>query len=82
MKSTKVLILLLTAVGLLGLAAVLYFFSWSNAAAIGVIGGADGPTAMFIASRFHWVPLLLIFFGTIALVCLAMWAVNRWSARK
>ena len=30
-----------------------------NAASIGIIGGADGPTAMFITGRFPWEILLL-----------------------
>lgn len=30
-----------------------------NAATIGIIGGADGPTAIFLTSSFSWVWILL-----------------------
>ena len=30
-----------------------------NAATIGIIGGADGPTAVFVTGRFPWEILLL-----------------------
>jgi len=32
----------------------------SEAGAIGIIGGADGPTAIFILSKINWLPVLLI----------------------
>ena len=31
----------------------------NEAVSIGIIGGADGPTAVFIAGRFPWEILLL-----------------------
>ena len=30
-----------------------------KAASIGIIGGADGPTAIFITGQFSWKPFLL-----------------------
>ena len=36
----------------------------SEAASIGIIGGADGPTAIFVTGRFPWEILLL------AVVCI------------
>ena len=35
-------------------------FSNTDAGAIGIIGGADGPTAIFIASKYNWTPVILI----------------------
>ena len=39
----------------------------SEAVSIGIIGGADGPTAIFVTGRFPWEILLLgaIFIGLI-----------------
>lgn len=38
----------------------------SNAATIGIIGGADGPTAIFLTGNFQLIPLALI--AAVALV--------------
>lgn len=32
----------------------------SNAASIGIIGGADGPTAIFLTGNFQLIPLALL----------------------
>ena len=32
----------------------------NEAASIGIIGGVDGPTAIFIASKISWFPVALI----------------------
>ena len=32
----------------------------THALSIGIIGGSDGPTAIFVTSRFSWELLLLI----------------------
>ncbi len=39
---------------------VFNLFNNSNAAAIGIIGGADGPTAIYIASQINWFPIVII----------------------
>lgn len=39
-----------------------------EAQSIGIIGGADGPTAIFITGRFPWEIVLLIVVCIIALV--------------
>lgn len=36
-----------------------------EAASIGIIGGADGPTAIFVAGRFPWEIVIL------AVICIA-----------
>jgi Na+-transporting methylmalonyl-CoA/oxaloacetate decarboxylase beta subunit len=38
---------------------ITYVFFDKEAAAIDIIGGADGPTAIFITSRLSWFPILL-----------------------
>ncbi len=38
---------------------------------IGIIGGADGPTAVFVSSDINWVGILLVI-GIIAAVAIAL----------
>jgi len=38
----------------------MYLSFSDNSAVIGIIGGADGPTAIFITSKYSWVPLIAI----------------------
>jgi len=50
------------------------FFTHSEAASIGIIGGADGPTAIFVTSPpwTHWaIPLLLLAAGILGFVRLS-----------
>ena len=39
---------------------VFNLFNNSNAAAIGIIGGVDGPTAIYIESQINWFPIVII----------------------
>ncbi len=39
---------------------IFHIFVSTNANTIGIIGGTDGPTAIFISSRFVWFPIVLI----------------------
>lgn len=39
----------------------------AKASSVGIIGGADGPTAIYIASKLNW-PLILLGAGGIALL--------------
>ena len=39
---------------------IMYLSFSDNSAVIGIIGGADGPTAIFITSKYSWVPLIAI----------------------
>ena len=45
----------------------------NNAYSVGIIGGADGPTAIFVTGRFPWelIALAIIF------VAAAIWFYNR-----
>ena len=45
----------------------------SNGASIGIIGGSDGPTAIFVTGRFSWYLPVLIVAGIAALVGLLIW---------
>jgi len=47
---------------------------WSHASAVGVIGGADGPTVIMVTGSFGW---LWIPAAMIAAVILAVWIVRR-----
>ena len=40
--------------------AMLFMLCWGSAQAVGVIGGADGPTAIIVASTGGWWQLGLI----------------------
>lgn len=44
---------------------------------IGIIGGADGPTAVFIASDFSWYDFVII-----AIVCIVVVGFIRMIRRK
>ena len=45
------------------------FLSFSEAGAVGIIGGADGPTAIFLAGKFLFlVPYILLFIANIIVV--------------
>lgn len=42
-----------------------------EAASIGIIGGADGPTAVYIASRLNWPVILAVLFSAALLISAA-----------
>ncbi len=42
----------------------------NEAASIGIIGGADGPTAVFVVGRFPWEIVLLAAAGIVLFVYL------------
>jgi Na+-transporting methylmalonyl-CoA/oxaloacetate decarboxylase beta subunit len=61
---------LLTAAGLIsGLAGTL-FGNAGEAGAVGIIGGADGPTAIYVAGKVSWMPALLPGLLTLAEIAL------------
>ena len=45
----------------------------SKGASIGIIGGSDGPTAIFVTGRFPWYLPVLIAAGIVALVWFLVW---------
>jgi len=52
-------------------------FTLDEAASIGIIGGADGPTAIFVSGGFPlWLMALLVAGGLIALG-IWLWSRNR-----
>ena len=44
-----------------------------EAYSIGIIGGADGPTAVFVTGRFPWEILLV----AVAALCIGIWLIKR-----
>ena len=68
----------LAAIGLL-LAAFGYGYKERHAASIGIIGGADGPTAIFVAGKTG----LLLYAGIVlALAAVVASGVYLWRKRK
>ncbi|WMJ82830.1 sodium ion-translocating decarboxylase subunit beta [Oscillospiraceae bacterium LTW-04] len=43
-----------------------------DASSIGIIGGADGPTAIFVAGKI-WPIIVMAGFGAVALIALGVW---------
>lgn len=52
-----------------------------EAASIGVIGGADGPTAIFVASRMNWLHICGLI-GSIIVVIVAALVIYRNKNKK
>lgn len=50
----------------------------TSAASIGIIGGADGPTAVFITGQNRWKPMAI----TVILVLAALWCLTLFIRRK
>ena len=50
-------------------------------ASIGMIGGADGPTAVFVTSQIHW-PLVGLWVGIIVVTILVAVIIYRNRKRK
>lgn len=48
-----------------------------NAGSFGVIGGADGPTAIFTAQGAGWPTVVLIMVALVVVVLAVFWLVNR-----
>ena len=46
---------------------------FSKSTSIGIIGVADGPTAIFVTGRFPWYLPVLIAAGIVALVWFLVW---------
>lgn len=51
----------------------------SNAATIGIIGGADGPTAIFVTGNYQLIPLAVI---AVAAAVLALVLILRRRKKK
>lgn len=45
----------------------------NEAQSIGIIGGADGPTAVFITGRFPWEIVILV----VACIIAVLWFIKR-----
>lgn len=58
MKARKLIIILLIAASILCIAGIM--LEQQNHAAIGVIGGADGPTAIFVSGAPDFTPAVVI----------------------
>lgn len=54
--------------------AILLGFTGPQAASIGIIGGADGPTAVFVSGGLSWGWLAA---AALALLALVVWLSNR-----
>ena len=52
-----------------------------RAASIGIIGGADGPTAVFIASKVNW-PSIYRLLGAIIMTVLVVLLIYRNKKKK
>ena len=50
-KRTKVIIGIVTVIGVLAIVGSRYIVAYQDRAAISIIGGADGPTAIFVAGK-------------------------------
>ena len=67
--------------GLPGLLLMLFNKSYNAAASIGVIGGADGPTAIFVTTKTSATPLFMIY-GTFILLGLVGFLLLRKLKQK
>lgn len=67
--------------GLPGLLLMLFNKSYNAAASIGVIGGADGPTAIFVTTKTSATPLFMIY-GSFILLGLVGFLLLRKLKRK
>ena len=67
--------------GLPGLLLMLFNKSYNAAASIGVIGGADGPTAIFVTTKTSVTPLFMIY-GSFILLGLVGFLLLRKLKRK
>lgn len=52
-------------------------FKKEKAAAIGIIGGADGPTAIFLTSKVHIAILPILFFILTVIGCLRLVVIKK-----
>ena len=53
----------------------------NEAASIGIIGGADGPTAIFVTSGTNWMGLCSVL-GVIAVISLVVFLIYRNKKKK
>lgn len=49
---------------------IISIFYTPHAGAIGIIGGADGPTVIYLASAINWYPIIVVLSEIILGVCL------------
>lgn len=52
-----------------------------ESSSIGIIGGADGPTVVFVTSHVNWLSLCVLA-GAIAVVALIVWMIRRNQKKK
>lgn len=57
-------------------------FTKQEAGAIGIIGGADGPTAIFISSHINWYIVVLIVIEIILATSLLLTFLKKNAAKK
>ena len=53
----------------------------SKAASIGIIGGADGPTAIFVTSKINWISVCCLI-GAVVVAVLAALIIYRNKKKK
>lgn len=74
----KIIGCILGIVGAILLLLGIYFQTKPAAASIGIIGGADGPTAIFLAGKLPSGFSILIVIG---IVCLVVWLIKLFKKR-
>lgn len=52
-----------------------------NSSSIGIIGGADGPTAIFLSSNINWLGILGLIGATVAVI-IAVLIIHRNKKKK
>ena len=73
-------------IGVIGITNILpsVFFTFKEASAVGIIGGADGPTTIYIASYINWKLIILFSLLMIAidLIVLAIKKIIEYKRKK
>lgn len=49
---------------------------------VGIIGGSDGPTAVFVTGGLDWPVIVLIAAASLAVAGVAFWLWRRWKGKK
>lgn len=49
---------------------------------VGIIGGSDGPTAVFVTGGLDWPVIVLIAAGILAVAGVIFWLWRRWKGKK
>lgn len=62
---------------LLTLTALFVGCAKNDAASVGIIGGADGPTAVFVTTYLNWFDIACIIVGVIAIIAAIIYFVKK-----